>query len=59
MIRNGGYNDTLKAINTLENNFKSTRQHPFIPEKLLKRLTEIFDDVSKELEKIRRLFLRD
>lgn len=45
------YNDTLKAINTLENNFKNTRQHPFIPENLMKRLTEIFDDVSKELEK--------
>lgn len=45
------YDETVKTIQNLQNDLKNSRQHPFISDKLLKRLDGIFDDVAKELIK--------
>lgn len=44
------YDDTLKTLQNVQNDFKNVRQHPFINEKLMGRLTIVFDQVSKELQ---------
>lgn len=43
------YDETIKAIQNVQGDLKNSRQHPFISDKLLKRLDSLFDDVVKEL----------
>ena len=44
------YDDTLKTLQNVQNDFKNIRQHPFISERLMGRLASVFDQVSKELQ---------
>jgi len=43
------YDETIRAIQNVQGDLKNSRQHPFISDKLLKRLDGLFDDVGKEL----------
>ncbi len=45
------YDDTLKTLQNVQENFKKTRQHPFISERLMTSLTLVFDEVSNELQR--------
>jgi len=45
------YDETIKTLENVQNDLQNARQHPFVSEKLLRRLTTVFEDVSKELLK--------
>ena len=45
------YEETIKTLENVHNDLRNARQHPFITERLMKRLGSVFDDVSKELHK--------
>lgn len=45
------YDETIKTLKNVQNDLQNVRQHPFVTEKLMKRLSSVFDDVSKELHK--------
>ncbi|WP_283636944.1 PIN-like domain-containing protein [Aquaticitalea lipolytica] len=43
------YDDAVSALNSIETEFKNSRQHPFISSKLLKRYTALSEEICKEL----------
>ncbi len=43
------YDDAISALNSIETQFKNSRQHPFISSKLLKRYTTLSEEICKEL----------
>jgi hypothetical protein len=44
------YEETLGEIKKLEDKFSNARQHPFLSQDLLARLTKLFREVAEELE---------
>ena len=45
------YENMINQIKTVEDNLQSTKQHPFINDKLMKKVKKDFEEVKKELEK--------
>lgn len=45
------YEKMINQIKTVEDNLQSTKQHPFINDKLMKKVKKDFEEVKKELEK--------
>lgn len=43
------YDDAISALNSIETEFKNSRQHPFISSKLLKRYTTLSKEICEEL----------
>ena len=43
------YNEAIKQLDLLINDFENNKQHPFISDINLKKLSDIFDDIKKEL----------
>lgn len=43
------YEDAIASINSMENEFKNSRKHPFIPPKLLKRFSELSKEICESL----------
>jgi hypothetical protein len=47
------YDETLKIIQTLQADLSNTRQHPFLSDKLMRKLTPVLGEVTGELGKTR------
>ena len=45
------YDSAFSAMNSIENEFRNSRQHPFISDKLLKKFSTLTKEICKELEK--------
>jgi hypothetical protein len=45
------YDETLKTIQTLQADLSNARQHPFLSDKLMQKLTKVLEEVSGELDK--------
>ncbi|AWV96907.1 PIN-like domain-containing protein [Arcticibacterium luteifluviistationis] len=43
------YEEAISAINTLESEFKNSRQHPFINSRLLKKFSNLSKDICEQL----------
>lgn len=44
------YDETLKAIQTLQADLSNARQHPFLSDKLMQKLTQVLGEVTVELD---------
>ena len=43
------YEDAISSIDSMEKEFKNSRQHPFIPQKLLKKFSELSKEICENL----------
>ena len=43
------YEEAVSALNSIEKDFKNSRQHPFIEKKLLKRFTDLSNEICEQL----------
>lgn len=44
------YDDTIKSIESLQQNLDNTRQHPFVSRKIMTKVNRVFNEIRDELE---------